>query len=126
MKTVRLVVFALFLTSPVIGQQPPPAEIAKVGRALVEQLDRRDYATIHARFNPRLQKALPADKLRLAWEKVQVKAGRLRTIGEPIMTTKNRLRHLVYPSQFEHRRVDVEVVFNPDGEVSGVLFHPKR
>jgi hypothetical protein len=95
MKTARLAAFALILTSPLLGQQPPPVEIAKVGRAMVEQLDRREYAAIHATFNPRLQKALSADKLRLAWEKVQVKAGRRRTIGEPTMTTRQTADHSI-------------------------------
>jgi hypothetical protein len=126
MKTVLLVVSALILTASVRAQQQPPVDIVKVGRATVERLDRREYAAIHATFNPRLQKVLSEEKLRVAWEKVQGKAGRLRTIGEPTMKTKNGLRHLVYPAQFEQRSVDVEVVFNTGGEVSGVLFHPKR
>ena len=125
MKFLVLVV-SLFLTSPLLAeQQPPPVDILKVGRTTVEQLDRREYAAIHATFNPRLQKALSQDKLREAWEKVHVKAGRLRSIGEPSMKTKNQLRHVVYPAQFEKRKVDIEVVFNTAGELSGVLFHPK-
>ena len=126
MKTL-LVVSALVVAPSLFAQQPPSTvDIAAVGRAMVERLDRREYAAIVATFNPRLQKALSEEKLRLAWEKVQIKAGRLRSVGAPAMKTKNGLRHLVYPAQFEQRRVDIEVVFNAESQVSGVLFHPKR
>ena len=56
---------------------------------------------------------------------MHTKAGRLQSAGEPVTTTKDKLRRVVVPGQFVKRKLDVEIVFNAEGEIAGLLLHSK-
>ena len=76
-------------------------------------------------FSARLRDKFPEPKLRQTWEGLHRKAGRLQRLGEPISKVKDNLRRVVVPAQFEKAKMEIEIVFNAEGQIAGLLLHRK-
>jgi len=76
-------------------------------------------------FNPRLREKFPESDLRETWANVHRRSGRLKETGTPITRTKDNLRRVIVPAQFERGKMEVEWVFNADGQIAGLLLHRK-
>jgi hypothetical protein len=110
---------------PVDAAPKAGADIVAVARETVARLERQDYAAVHASFNPRLQEAMPEADVRKVWTALVKKRGALKSTGGPVTRPNGKLRAVAIPAQFERGEVEIEVVFNDAGEVSGLLLHKK-
>ena len=117
-----VLVLALLMAQATAAQSSPAADIA-LARTTVERLTKGDFAAVEATFSKKLQAALPETKLRTTWQRLEARAGRLKTIGEPQIKARRELRGVVLPVEFEKRKMKIEVVFNAVGEIAGLLFN---
>ena len=120
---VAMLVFAL--AAAPVAQAKDAVDIVKVAQTATEQLEKGDYAAVMATFNPRLKERFPESKLRQTWQDLHRRAGMLKTTGTPLTRTVDNLRRVIIPAQFEKRKMEIEWVFNADGQVSGLLLHRK-
>ena len=119
------IALVLTLFSSFAAQTSTPVDIVQSARTAVERLEDADYAGVVALFNPRLREKLPEKNVREIWEGVHKRSGRLVRTGEPRTTTKDKLRRVIIPGHFEKSALDIEVVFNADGQIAGLLLHRK-
>jgi hypothetical protein len=120
--SIALLVLAAAVPSAQSGE---PVDIIKVAQTATEQLEKGDYAAVMATFNPRLKERFPEAKLRQTWQDLHRRAGVLKTTSTPLTRTVDNLRRVIIPAQFEKRKMEIEWVFNADGQVSGLLLHRK-
>ena len=99
----------------------PEAEIT-LARSTIERLAKGEFPAVIATFGKRLREALPEEKLRVTWRRLETRAGRLASIGEVRLKDRRPLRGVVLTTQFDKRKVEIEVVFNAAGEIVGLLF----
>lgn len=90
----------------------------------VEMLINEEYEKAVMDFDETMKKALPADKLEIAWQNLITQVGHYkRQLG--VRQTKEQGYDIVYVScEFEKENADVKVVFNKDKEVTGLWFVP--
>jgi hypothetical protein len=119
------ILFNLITAIASLTAQAQPADIVQTARVAVERLEKADYDGVVVMFSARLREKLPAKKMQQTWEGVHRKSGRLLRTGEPMTATKDNLRRVTIPGQFEKHRVDVEVVFNDSSQIAGILLHRK-
>ena|SRR5688572_6608763 len=116
----------LFVISTAQMAQPTaPTDIVQVAQTATELLEKADYAAVVALFNPRLREKFPESDLRKTWENLHRRSGRLKTTAVPITRTKDKLRRVIVPAQFEKSKMEIEWVFNADGQIAGLLLHRK-
>jgi Protein of unknown function (DUF3887) len=120
-----VVLFLLMFSTSLASQTTHSLEIVQSARAAVELLENADYEGVVTLFSPRLREKLPEKNVRQIWEDVHRKAGRLQRTGDPTTTVKDNLRRVIVPGEFERSNLDIEVVFNAEGQIAGLLLHRK-
>ena len=115
----------LTLGTALTAQTNQPVDIVQSARTAVERLEKAEYALVETMFSAKLREKFPEAKLRQTWEGLHRKAGRLQHTAEPISKVKDNLRRVVIPAQFEKSKMEIELVFNADGQIAGLLLHRK-
>ncbi len=105
---------------------PQPAAVEKQARQLVDLLAKGDFASAVASFDPTMKQAPPADKLAGAWNDVVAKAGAFRKQAGVRTGIEEGYRVAYVTCEFANAAVDVKVVFNRAGAVSGLWIVPHR
>lgn len=72
-------------------------------------------------FSDKLRAALPEPKLKATWERVRSASGSLQSMGDATFKSRGELRGVVIPVTFEKKKRSIEIVFNPAGEIAGLL-----
>lgn len=126
MRVMAVSLFLIALTmAPLIAQPSEPPDIVQVARTAIDRMEQGDYAAVVATFNPRLRQKFPESELRKTWEGVHRRGGRLKGTAAPITKTKDNLRRVIVPAEFEKSKMEIEWVFNADGQIAGLLLHRK-
>ena len=119
------VIYLAVMTPGLLAQTTQPVDIVHSARTAIEQLEKADYASVETMFSAKLRDRFPEPKLRQTWEGLHRKAGRLQSMGEPVSRVKDNLRRVVVPAQFEKSKMEIEFVFNSDGQIVGLLLNRK-
>lgn len=92
--------------------------------ALVDQFVQGDFAAAVQNFDAAMLEALPEAKLKETWEQLLGQVGAYQSqLGT--RTGENQGYRMVYvATQFEQAVIDVLVVFDQAGKVSGLFFQP--
>jgi dienelactone hydrolase len=99
-------------------------DAAASGEQFVDFLAKGDFAAAVARYDKAMRAALPEPKLRDTWNLVEAQAGRFKK------RTHTRLQKLsgydlaLVTCEFQKANLDTKVVFNSQGEVTGLFFLP--
>jgi hypothetical protein len=113
--------FALVIPPQAAVQSTQQADIA-LARTTVERLANGEFAAVVATFSEKLRVALPEEKLRATWQRLESRVGRLTKIGEAELKDRRNLRGVVLSTQFDERKIKIEVVFDAAREIAGLLF----
>ena len=122
-----ITVLALFVTSICavsgIAQSVAP-DVAAAGRQFVERLSRGEYAALESQFTDAMKAALPEDKLAATWTALTTQAGAFKGVTETRTEARGVLTVAVVACQFERAVLDLNVVYNPAGQVGGFSVRP--
>jgi hypothetical protein len=99
------------------------SELVRQAEDTIRHLADGEYAAVVEGFSAKLREALPEQKLRDTWRRVESRAGKLRKTGSPRLRNRNPLRGVVVAAEFDKGKREIEVVFNADGKIAGLLFH---
>src|SRR5688500_11204883 len=117
MRLTATLAFLIVMTmTTLMAQSSAPPDIVQVAQTAIDQMEHGDYAAVVAMFNPRLRQKLPESELRKTWEGVHRRGGRLKSTAAPTIKTKDNLRRVIVPAQFEKSKMEIEWVFNADGQ----------
>src|SRR5205085_2919124 len=102
----------------------PPGDPVTRATAFVAALSRGEFAAAVADFDDAMQKALPADKLKTAWESVTQRYGPYQKQTRTRTETKGKLEIVFVTCQFEKMLLDVRVLFDAEKKIGGLQFLP--
>lgn len=125
-------------SSPVPTGTPPGAAVTVTGvpsnssfqpmitasQAFVDQLVKGDFAGAVGRFDSTMKGAMPEAKLKETWQQVVTQAGVFRAQLGNHTEEKSGYKIVYVTCQFEKAVIDVQVVFNGMGQISGLFFKP--
>lgn len=105
-----------------------PAPEDHVGRAIafVESLQRGDFAGAMAPFDEAMQKALPVEKLKEAWEGLTKRAGPFKSIVGTRTEKRGQFETVFVTCEFEKSKVDIRLVFSAEHKIGGMRFEPSK
>jgi len=105
---------------------PGSPAIEQPARQFVDLMAAGDFPTATGRFDDAMKQAMPADKLREAWGALLQKGGPFRSQSGVRTTTEQGYDVAYVTCQFANGAVDVKVVFDKAGRISGLWFVPAR
>jgi len=116
---------AIFLT-PVLSSSQINQDFVNKAGAFVDSLLAENYQAAVKEFDETMSRALPEEKLKQIWEKLQTQAGLFKEkLG--VRTEQKGGYEIIYiVCAFEKADVDVKVVFNKDAEIAGLFFLPSQ
>lgn len=127
----RPIVFTLSVASAlavccVLRGQEQPAKIPRTQTAnnFVQRLIHGDFDKAVADFDAVMLKVMPADELKKTWEAVLAEAGAYKKTLETRTETVGIYLVVYVTCEFARRPLDVRVVFNKAGKISGLQFRP--
>jgi dienelactone hydrolase len=94
------------------------------GKAVVQNMVKEQFAVIADGFDAKMKNALPAAKLKTAWQMLLVQAGAYQHITGARFITDKAYKIVFVTCQFERAALDVKIVFDAAGQVAGLLFLP--
>lgn len=119
--TILSVIFS-FITAYAEQADGPETRAEK----LVDMMAKKDFSSVVKNFDATMTNVMPAEKLEQVWDQVTGQAGNFK---KQLKTSKEKVQQyeVVHVTcQFEKARLDVNVVYNKDGKVSGINFAPAR
>ncbi|MGH9774727.1 MAG: alpha/beta hydrolase [Candidatus Acidiferrales bacterium] len=114
----------IFSSLAAIAAQTPSPDFDALGRAFVLELSQKQFDKAVARFDAPMVQALPAPKVAETWTGLLGKVGEFKSIKETRVEAIQRYHRVHVICDFEKSPLDVQVVFNSDGKVSGLHFAP--
>ena len=113
-----------FITISAVAQgQSTPDDPATRAQAVLVALGQHDFAKVESQFNDKMRAALP-NGLEPSWTAVTKQAGPLKSCGPARVQAMANLQVTVMLCEFEHAKLDAQVVFDRDGKIAGLFFRP--
>jgi dienelactone hydrolase len=121
-----LALLFLLLAGPVlaVAGQAPDADVARRAETLVDLMAAGRFDEAVATFDEKMRGALPVEALRAAWTSTTQAAGAFDRRLSARTETRGAFRLAVVACAFARANVDVQVVLNADGQVSGLSMRP--
>jgi dienelactone hydrolase len=79
------------------------------------------FETICLRMDPVMKRMMDEEKLMGFWDILEMSNGQILEVGEPLVTTKDKLAVTVTVIQYEKKKVGLKIVFNEKGEIAGLF-----
>lgn len=122
--TSMLLVVALALPLTTAAQDNGHPDAAAIAIRLLDRLDAHDYVAAESTFGAQMAAALPADKLKAAWESLPAQAGAAKGRGTPVVVQHDDVRLVVIPLHFASAELLAKTSVAADGRVVGFLIQP--
>ncbi len=107
-------------------QADSPAVLISKANYFVTLLEKEAFNEAAKDFDARMAAALPADKLREAWQQIQAQAGSFKE-KTATRTEKKGAYDIIYVlCAFEKTNLDVKIVFGKDQKIAGLFFVPGK
>lgn len=121
--------------TPVAGATPPSAtsqnggdfeKLIPAAQSFIDQLQRGDFTAAEKAFDATMLRAMPAAKLKDTWQQLLAQVGAYQGQLTNRTETAQGYRIVYVATQFEKAVLDVQVVFNAQGQISGLFFKPTQ
>jgi pimeloyl-ACP methyl ester carboxylesterase len=100
------------------------AALAEAAERFIDLLGKEDFAKATERFDAAMLKALPADKLKVAWEETLGLHGAFRKRIGSRLETKEQARIIIVTCAGAKSNFEARLVFDKDAKVTGLWFAP--
>lgn len=120
-----LVIGALMLLPGALQpQEEPVSDRVEAARSVVQALADRNFAAVVERFDPTMRHALSPARLSESWDALVGQVGAFDAQGEAVSDRVQDFDRVTVASTFARGSIDVRVVFNQAGQISGLWFTP--
>jgi uncharacterized protein len=99
-------------------------DLVPAGRAFVELLVKKDFATAVATFDDTMKTAMPEAKLQETWNAVVAKVGAFKQIVKTRMEKRGTYTIVFVTSEFQNATLDIKVVLDQSKRIAGLFFAP--
>lgn len=122
MKKITIAVFLFSLSTMIFCQENKNIEISKL---VINSFQKSDYSKIVESFDQTMKNALPAGKLKLVWEDLNIKCGKYQKFTT-ITVDKIQNYDVTYIlCHFEKVNLKMKTVFNDKNQIAGLFFVPE-
>ena len=107
-------------------QQVPPPSPSRVAaaEAIAAALVARDFAKVVAQFDATMKAALSEEALRTGWDTTLTQIGPFVRRAAAQEQVRGAYIAVLVPCEFERGKLDLTIVFNASGEISGLSMRP--
>jgi hypothetical protein len=123
MKTVVGLLLFIFFT-PLVGYSQPSFDPKFKAKEVLYFLKNGKYEAIYNRMDPVMKRIMDEEKIMIFWDVLEMSYGSVQTVGEPSISTRDKLVIAVTAIQFERKKIGVKLVFNQKAEISGLFLVP--
>lgn len=117
---------ALLLALAVSAAAMQSPDLSAPARSLVNSMAARHFDEVESHFDFTMSSVLPASKLSNTWDSVIAQAGDFKSIMG-VRQEESRGYHIVYVTcQFAKNALNIKVVYDAKGQVTGLFFLPAR
>jgi len=103
---------------------PTTTQVYDKGKAVVAMLAKGDFAGVTSQFDPTMQKVLPEQQLKAAWDSLVSKNGAFQAQQMVSNAKEGGLDVATVTCQFAQGRQKVKIVFNQQLQISGLWIQP--
>ena len=123
MKKIIVTVFLCTMSTLIFSQENKNTEISKL---VINSFQKNEYQKIIESFDQTMKTALPAEKLKLVWDDLNLKCGRFQKISA-ITVDKIQNYDVTYIlCHFEKMNLKMKTVFNDKNQIAGLFFIPEN
>jgi hypothetical protein len=116
-------ILVLLLWQTTFAEEPASPQI-ELAKTFVSQMAAGEFEKAVEPFDARMQKAIPAEKLKQIWNSVTNLHGAFRKTGASRTEVAKPYQIVYVTLEFERGQHDAKVVFNADNKVAGLFFIP--
>jgi hypothetical protein len=102
----------------------PQEDLKEKAIIFLMHLKNEEFSQAFGQFNEVMKKAMPPDKLEKTWKEVIFTLGDLNSLGESKLLEEGGYRKVLQTCNFEKGKLDVRIVFDKDGLITGLWFLP--
>jgi len=124
MKRIGSVVLVLAAVSSAVAGRSEDADLEKKARSFVEALRDGRFEEAAGTFDETMRGAMPADRLRATFRGLERNVGSLAAIESVRVDNVAGFRTGFVTCRFERMRLDVKIVFDSEGRITGLWFVP--
>ena len=110
----------MLASGPLASQAPATATLVARAESFVDLLASQQFSKAVAQFDATMKAALSEDRLKTTWTGLLAQAGPFKQRVGARVEQQGTVSAVVVTCQFERGRQDVQVAFNPAGEVIGL------
>ena len=112
--------------TPATTPASAPTTMVPLAQAFIDQLVKGDFASAVKGFDSTMAQAMPETKLKDTWAQLLAQVGTFQQ-QTGTHTLEQQGYHIVFVTcQFANQAIDVQVVYNDLGQVSGLFFKPAQ
>lgn len=102
-----------------------PRGLKKSAKATIESLCAGNYNRVLGEFNERMKQAVSPEKLKSDWIAVTARFGICSGQGAPMTSlSPDGLDTITIRSKMDHGAIDIDVVYDREGKISGLWMRP--
>jgi hypothetical protein len=102
----------------------PMDDLDTLSQIFIGQLLKGDFSEATIQFDDQMKKSISETKLQQSWEDVTYESGTLLQLIPTRSSDTDSYKIIVIKCRFQRFDVDVQLVFNEQGEISGLNFTP--
>lgn len=119
-----LSLFVQGIIAPLAQTPPTQAELEAAARAFIDQLAAGQYDAAATSFDSTMLAAVPPDRLMTIWVEMGSQYGTLQSVGAAEIAESGEYTAVNVLTTFERATVNLRVVFNRQGQISGFFQYP--
>ena len=127
MKTAIAALLLLIVCSPIVlCEQNETSELVPGAREFLKYLSEQNFELAAANFDSTMKTVMPPDKLSDTWKSLLEQAGKFKQLSATRTEKMAGYDVVVVTSEFDNAVIDIKVVFNQQGQISGLWFAPAQ
>src|SRR5438093_8437967 len=108
-----------------ITNQAAQIEVGARAKQIIGSLSSGNFAAVEAQCTEQMSAALPAGRIGATWTAFVAQAGPFKGCGAGVRVRSIADKQMVIsPCEFERAKADIQIAFDRDGRISGMVVRP--
>ncbi len=101
-------------------------DLKPLAETFIDQLSRADFAAATARFDTAMKNLFTEEKMKEAWQQMTMMVGAFKQQSVAHTMELHDYKIVIVACQFERAVINAQIVFNDQGQISGLNFAPAQ
>ena len=123
MKKIIIAIFLCSLSTIIFSQENKNIDISLL---VINSFQKNEFSKIAEAFDQTMKTALPAEKLKLVWDDLNIKCGKFQKISTVTQDKIQNYDVTYILCHFEKVNLKMKTVFNEKNQIAGLFFIPEN